>query len=149
MANTIPKRSPQTQGLITYLAAATNKLVGPGVKPAGGGWQGAPGTSQFISYLVVHSSPGGIVDGPLGDPHADTEFVWQVDGYGASQLSAEITADLAVTALLVQGLPPIVIAGRTVSRIALDVPGDQARQDPDQPSIWRRFDLFRITTTPA
>lgn len=148
MANTIPARSPQTQALITYLATATGRLVGSGVKPDGGGWQGAPGTSPFTPYLVVHSIAGGNLDGPIGDPHADSALVWQIDAYGATQQSAEITADAAQAALLVQGLPPLVIDGRTVTRVRLDVPGGGARQDPDQPAIWRRFDLYRISTTP-
>jgi hypothetical protein len=84
----------------------------------------------------------------MGDPHADARLIWQLDAYGASQDHAEILADLAQAALLVQGLPPLVLVDRTVTGVRLDLPGGAARQDPDQPSLWRRFDLYRITTTP-
>lgn len=149
MANTIPRRAPQTRSLREYLATATGRLVGDGKAPDGGGWQGAPGASQFVTYYVVHSIPGGSLDGPLGDPHADSTLVWQVDAVAATQYGAEITLDNARAALLVQGLPPLVIADRLVRGIREDIPAGGAREDPDQPSIWRLWSMYRIATTPS
>lgn len=149
MANTIPARAPQTRSLEEYLAEQTGLPVGEGVAPTDGGWQGAPGQSVFLAYLVVHSIPGGTLDGPIGDPHADSDLVWQIDSVGATQLAAEEGGDLARAALLVQGLPSLSIAGRAVRWVSEDIPGGGARQDPDQPSIFRQFSRYRIATTPS
>jgi hypothetical protein len=150
MANTIPARAPQTLALETYLATQTSAPVGDGEKPpTASGWQGAPGQSEFVAYTVVHSIPGGALDGPLGDPHADSALIWQIDTYGATQLASETLGDLVLGALLVAGRPPLVIAGRRVLSIALETPGGGARQDPDEPSIWRQMSLWNIATTPT
>lgn len=149
MANTIPARAPHTRSLREYLATTTGMPVGDGKAPAAGGWQGAPGASQFVNYLVVHSTPGGLLDGPLGDPHADAEFVWQIDACSATQYGAEIAGDNARAALLVQGLPPLNVAGRAIRWIREDIPAGGAREDPDQPSIWRLWAMYRIATTPT
>lgn len=149
MANTIPARAPHTLAIETYLAAQTDVPVGDGSKPPGAGWQGSPGQSQFVNYFVLHSIIGGTLDGPLGDPHADADLIWQLDACAATQLGAEVTADLGRAALLVAGLPPLSIAGRAVRWVTEDIPGGGARQDPDQPSIWRQFSRYRIATTPS
>ncbi len=149
MANTIPARAPHTQALESFLASQTGQLVGDGEKPSGGGWQGAPGQSQFVQYYVVHSIPGGAFDGPLGDPHADSDLIWQVDSYAATQINAEIGGDVARRLLLVKGLPALSIADRAVRWITEDIPGGGARQDPDQPSTFRQLCRYRIATTPS
>lgn len=143
-----PARAPHTTALVTFLGTNTQLPVGDGKKPDDGGWEGDPGQSVFAAYLVVHSIPGGAIDGMLGDPHLDLDGIWQVNAHGGDRQSAEIAQDLARAQLLTSPPPALVIAGRSVKWVACDVPAGTARQDPDQPAIWSSFERYRIATAP-
>lgn len=147
--NTVPARAPQTTALVDWLAGQTAIAVGRGEKPPGVGWAGVPGQSIFVPYYVLHPVPGGGLDGPLGDPHADAELIWQLNSHGGTQQQAETAADLARAALLLAGLPPLDIEGRRVVGVASEIVAGAARQDIDQPSIWWCFEQYRIRTTPT
>ena len=153
---TVPLRSTHTNGLVAYLdtLAACEK----GAKPPRGGWAGAPGISEFVRYLIVHSITGGELDGPLGDPHADAEMTWQVNSYGPDQDAAEELADTVRAGLLAHPLPAITIANRSVVWIESEGAPGAAQPDTDresrtlntaQPSIWWCFERFRILTVPT
>lgn len=146
----IPARSPHTNALITWLATQTGIAVGDGVAPQDVpvGWQGQPGMSAFVPYFVVHSIPGGLLDGPIGDQHADADLVWQVNNHGGNREQAEDVADLARAVLLRRPIPPLDIAGRAVMWIRNEIPAGAARQDKDLPSIWWSFGQYRLGTTP-
>lgn len=149
MSNTVPARAPHTAGLVTWLQAQTGKQVGRGEQPAGTGWQGAPGQSEFVPYYVLHPIPGGQLDGPMGDPHADSELIWQVNSQAATQAQAETMADAARAALLSSAAHDgVVVDGRAVTAVTSEIPAGAARQDPDQPATWWSFEQFRLTTTP-
>lgn len=149
MTNTVPVRSPQTDALIDWLVTDTELLVGDGKKPDGGGWQGAAGQSAFVPYLVLHPFPGGNLDGTLGDPWADADFLWQLNAHGANRAQCEQTQDRARTSLLTGPYSQIVIAGRSIKWIRCEIPAGAARQDPDQPAVWWSFEQYRIGTTPT
>lgn len=146
----LPARAPQTSALTAWLAAQLQFPIGYGQAPKDVpiGWQGPPGLSDFVGYLVVHSIPGGELDGDLAHPSCDGDLPWQVDAVGGTQLQADTIADLA-QAVLIGPKPPLVIDGRTVLWVREDIPHGGARQDPDQPSIWRSTGRYRIGTTPT
>lgn len=146
--STLPARAPQTDALVTYLSPlVAPALIGRGEKPPGAGWQGAPGQSVFVGYVVLHSIPGGQIDGTLGQPNRDGDLVEQASCHGATQQQAEQLGDVVQAALL--GVPALAIAGRAIRWVAPDVPPGAARQDPDQPSIWTSIGRYRIGTTPT
>lgn len=148
MSYVAPARAPHTTGLVAYLTAETALPVGDGKAPADGGWEGQPGISPFVAYLVVHSIPGGAIDGTLGEPHLDLDGIWQVNAHGGDRLSCEIAQDLARAQLLTSPPPAITVAGRTIKWVTCDVPAGTARQDPDQPAIWSSFERYRFATAP-
>lgn len=144
----LPARAPQTSALVTHLQTTLGgALVGRGAKPDGAGWQGAPGHSQFIGYVVLRGIPGGEIDGTLGQPNRDGDTIIQADCYGADKDQAEQLGDAVDAALL--GVPPLTIAGRAVRWCRPDIPRGDARIDPDQPSIWVSTGRYGLGTTPT
>ena len=145
----IPARSPQTEALTAWLATQVQAPIGHGAAPdEPHGWTDAPGDTPFIGYLVIHSIPGGQIDGDLAHPSVDGDLVWQINTHGATQQQAERLADAVQQALLGQR-PPLVIAGRALLWVRSDIPHGAARIDVDQPSIWWSTGRYRIGTTPA
>lgn len=144
MTFTSPARSPHTTALLRALDSRTGILVGDGRKPDGGGWQGDPGTSEFVRYLVLHPLPGGEFDGPLGDPNADSSLPWQVTAVGASRAQCEDAADAARAALLGE---PITVPDRGGSRVRVDTPGGARPEDPQRPTVWISTERYRFDTT--
>lgn len=143
-----PARGPHTKALREFLATATGLPVGGGVAPPGAGWQGAPGQSSFVAYLVVHDIPGGAMPGSLGRGSTEAQLLWQVDACGATQVHALDTLDPARDALCdPTRRKGLIVPDRIVTFVEVDIPAGTARQDPDQPSIFRTFERFKIWTT--
>jgi hypothetical protein len=148
--SSLPARAPQTRALRDWLTFQCQFPIGYGKAPEDVpiGWTGAPGMSDYIGYGVLHTIPGGELDGDLVHPSSDGDLPWQVDAVGGSEDQADTIADDLQAALLGQR-PPLEIDGRTLLWIRCDVPHGGARQDPDQPSIWRSVGLYRVGTTPT
>lgn len=142
----MPRRSVETEAVATVLEASTPHPVGRGSKPPGGGYQGAPGQSDFAGYYVLHPIPGGGLDGPMGDTFADADLIVQVNSHGATQRQCATLADDARDVLLAQ--PDLAIEGRTLNRIEPDVIGGATRDDADS-TVWFCADRYRISTTPT
>lgn len=148
MAGLIPAKADHTEALRTFLADATSLPVGDGKAPAGAGWQGAPGQSSFVAYLVVHSTPGGALAGSLGRPSTEAQWLWQIDSVGATQHATEKALDRVRDHLLAVPLPDLAIPGRKVTYVDEEISSGSAREDPDQPATFRSFAQYRIWTTP-
>lgn len=125
---------------------ADGLLVGDGEKPDGGGWQGTPGQSTFNKYVTVHPLLGGIVDGTIGDVHADAELVYQFTAVGSTRAMCEAVADHARLSILTS---PLTIPDRTVMLVAIDLTGGARRDDTVQPAVWMSAERYRLFTTPA
>jgi hypothetical protein len=133
-----------TDAILANLTAA-NIVHGDGVKPAGGGWSGTPGSSTFVGYVVVHPLAGGITDGSLEEPDADAYPIYQMSCYGATRAQCEAVADLVRDVMLGD---PLTISGRSVMQVRVDMLGGARRDDELQPPEWFGFDRYRIVTTP-
>jgi len=133
-----------TQAIVDALEG-TGLPVGSGEKPAGAGWQGAPGQSTFKGYVVVHPIGGG-VDGPIGDWVADVQARYQLTSVGATQSQCENIADLCAARLLNS---PISIVGRTVALVTIDDVGVVRRDDTVIPSVWINPRAYRLLITPT
>jgi hypothetical protein len=127
-------------------AAATIAEVGDAQQPAGASWQGQPGHSQFVPYMVVYPL-GGPFDGTLGDPDDDADLQWQVTCVGETREQTEWLADLCIGALVGK---PLTVAGRAVQRVQLDDAAAGVRADDTvQPTVFIATPRFRALSTPA
>lgn len=131
--------------LVIAAVEATDVLVGDGEQPAGSGWQGAPGASEFVPYVSVHPVPGGGLDGPLGAPHTDADVVVQLTCVGASRAQCELVADRARTATV--GTHPV-FDGAAVTLISIDTLAGARRDDTVEPAVWISTDRIRVHVTP-
>jgi hypothetical protein len=144
---------PITDAIISALTSVA-LIVGDGVQPKNNppsqpvGWQGAPGVSTFGPYVVAYPLLGGSLDGPLGDPDADAEPVYQITSVGGSRQQCEWVAD-KVRAVMLGGALLLTVGDRRVVRVSPDVLPGATREDDSQPSIWFAPERFRLYVTPA
>lgn len=131
---------------IIHVLESAGLLVGDGVAPAGYGWQGAPGQSGFTGYVTVYELTGGTLDGTIGLPDDDASLLYQFTATGATRKQCEWVADKARTTILASSL---LIAGRQVQRVTVDMLGGTTRDDSVQPPVFFSPDRYRIWTTPA
>jgi len=144
-----------TDALVTRLVSATSVTVFDAAPPAiddlGGGadwgWQGTPGQSTFLPYIVVYPLAGGTFDGPLGCPDDDASLIWQATCVGATRAQCQLVADQALSALIGHRLS---VPGRSVTRLWADFPdGGVIRDDTVQPPLFISVPRFRGESRPA
>lgn len=145
MPKSIAERSPHTTAILAVLQS-TGIPADAGTVPDGAGWQGAPGTSDFHAYLVLHSIPGGNVDGSLAYPDDDSDWVWQVTAVGDTHALCEVAGDIARTALLTTLLD---VEGRGTRRVTIDTPDGARRDETVKPPVFMSGERYRVATTPA
>lgn len=140
-------RSSSVTGAVIAALRAAGLQVGDGERPNDPaqpvGWQGAPGVSPFVGYVVVHPIAGGTVDGTLGEPNTDFAPLYQLSSYGANRAQAETIGDLARNAVLTAQMA---VTGRVVVLVAIDLLGGCRRTDDVQPPVWQAVDRIRVLT---
>lgn len=121
-------------------------LVGDGETP--GGVQHDHAGRLLTAYVVAYPMPSGGTTGPLGDVHADEDFVVQVTGFGQSRQQAQLVSDAAKRRLMSGDID---IPGRTLaSQVDLDVATGASRDDDTKaPPLWLAHHRYRFRTTPA
>lgn len=148
MTYTVPAVDDHAVAIVALLAT-TGIDVDRGVKPAGAGWQGTPGGSVFVPYMMVdlHS---GSTTGPAADPVADADIPFDVRCVGATPSQAEQVADVARQVLCTGR--NLAVPGRALLRpIALEVLAP-ARADlslGDGQTLFLSSPRFRLRTVPA
>lgn len=149
MSYTVPAVDDHFTAVETLLATS-GIPVDRGVKPDGAGWQGAPGASVFVPYMVVDPQPGGVTSGPASDPAADASIPFDIRCIGATATQAEQVADVARQLLC--GSKRLQVPGRT---LVVPVNPDMlspARADQsmgDGQTLFISSPRFRIRTTPS
>lgn len=141
---TIPTVAPHTTAIVTRLET-TGLLVGDGRKPEGGGWQGAAGNSQFVTYGVLYTI-GVLRDGPdasLSDRHTDPQLRYQVTSVGVDRLATETASDLFAQALLGSAL---VVPGRSTVLLIHETSVPAERDESVNPPVFSAVDRFRLDT---
>lgn len=140
-----------TNALLTILEG-TAATVGDGEMPAGAGWQGSPGASQFVGFIVIRSYTGGMTRtlgrGTITSPDSDALSYYELLGVGATRDQAELLGDLARRHLV--GARPTV-PGRSIQSIAVEELGGTERDDttePGEPRVWISADLICVSSTP-
>lgn len=124
---------------------ATPILTEVGQKPAGAGWQGAPGSSAFKAYTVLWPDAG-TPGGSLGDRHADLLLEFQVTAVGQTAVQALWMQSTARAVLL--GQTPV-IAGRLVWPL-WEVSSQYAQRDDDEtPPVFYATAVYQMRSGPA
>lgn len=148
---TVVAQEPVTQAVIDALTAQGLR-VGDGEEPDGVGWQGPPGASAFLSYVVVFPLPGGTRFGTLDDHEADATLLYQATCVGAARQACERVLDRCSAAMTREGLNAH-LAGRRITLVRHDFGSAQVRRDdepePGAPRLWYATPRWRLWTTPV
>jgi len=136
-----------TDAIIGVLEA-TGVPIGDGIEPAGAGWQGAPGESDFVGYVVVHPISGGITDGTIDQPQADGRFVYQLSCHGASRRQCQALIDFTQPIMLDIDRNILADDGWSIMIVDVDMLGGATRMDAVQPPQWWGFPRYRFRMTP-
>ncbi len=141
---TVPAVAPHTTAMLTRLET-TELPVGDSRAPDGAGWQGEPGNSVFVAYLVLYQI-GVLRDGPdssLSNRYSDPQLRYQVTAVGITRLAAETAADLAVTALTGT---PLVVPGRSTVLLIPESSVGPTRDESVNPPVFTAFERLRLDT---
>jgi hypothetical protein len=135
---------PHTDAVVAHLEGV-GLLVGRGVKPVGGGWQGEPGASEFIGYVVLYPSRG-LTDGDLCDPHEYLDYQVQATCVAATQEGAEAVADAVRAALIGVRLT---VTGRSLYPFQPVSSSPATRDDGTAPPVHYAVEQFSCRSGPA
>jgi|GEM_PF-2148234 len=139
--------APLSTAVIDALEAA-GLLVGDGRVPEGAGWQGSPGQSTYVGYVLLADISGGQWRGTIGDRFADLTAVHQGQCVGATAGHARAVTDTARAALA--GMRNTVTDGRKVDSVRFDFGTENTLRDDDvQPPVWYCPLRVRLLWTPA
>jgi hypothetical protein len=119
--------------------------VGDGRAPAGVGWQGAPGQSDFVPYAVLHrlSVERESDASSVADPGDAPKLTYQINAIGAVQEQAERVADAIVFDLLGS---PLVIVDRDVVALRHDVSSGAIMDEDTHPPLWLVAERITVET---
>jgi hypothetical protein len=134
-----------TNAIIGALEAA-GLVVGDAIQPEAGGWQGVPGESEFVPYVDVWPTPGGIADGTIASPYSDVDTDYVLRTFGATRAQVEYVADMAWEVMRTADFST---SGRKVTLVRPDVLPGVIRDDDAQPPVFFAPGRWRICTTPA
>jgi hypothetical protein len=146
---TIIDRSLLTDLLLEALEPETGDprqwVVGDHERPKDGGWQGEPGMSDWVPYLVLNATPSEPPTGDLATPGSDVWFGYAVTSVGFSRRNAEkVSATARERLASVQRQKTS--DGRSISTVQVSRYGANERV-PLDPALWIITDQFRIYTT--
>lgn len=134
-----------TDALIAALEAA-GLVAGDATSPTEAhGWQGAPGQSQFLGYVIVYPTERQD-DGSLGCPDEDSEIEWTVTCVGGSRQQAEWLMGEVDSVLIGQ---PFTVPGRGIPRVWSPFTGFVRRDDTVQPPTFIGTPRYRIYSVPT
>lgn len=129
---TTVRTDEHTDALLAALAA-TGRPVGD-----------ATGEGLTAPYIVLYPLSG-MRGGPIADPDADAELVYQMTCVGLDRLGTQWLAD-EVAEVVQAGFP---IPGRVLLRAELDSDGGVRRDDDVSPPVFFATPRWRLYTTPA
>lgn len=135
---------PHTQAALAAVRAeATARssplLVGQGDRPPGSGWQGEPGRTKFVPYVIVYPFPGR-PDGDLADPVRYLDYSVQATCVGATSEASEAAVDLVKAAWVDR---PLEVPGRSSYRGQLVTDQPSTRDDDISPPV--HYSIIQVT----
>lgn len=128
------------------LALLGGFLVDVARKPDAGGWQGAPGASQFRNYVMLTPGPGE-TDGSLAVADYEVDRPYQTTCVAATADGASILAASVVTALSGQRIETATRV--TTKPISLTRYGSIDPDDTVQPPVFMVAHIFSVVTVPV
>lgn len=140
----IAPSAPHTDAVVSAVAAIPMP-VERARKPAGGGWQGEPGDSNYVAYAVVYPSPG-TPDGGEAEPLEYLNYTAQINIHAKTEIQAERAADLVRAALIGRHLT---VAGRFTYRVQTPGGPPIRRDDSVQPSTYMAVVEIAFRSQPA
>ncbi len=146
MVETAVPLDPVQNAVIVTLQAALTVAVGDQQAPAD--------PDPEFPYAVVQLIPDAERTGPMNDGQVDVVHNIQVTSVGQTRQQASALADDVNAALRDETDPPnpvskIVIAGREVSLVEVELDGSIERDDTFQPPLFYGVQIFDIMTTPS
>lgn len=120
-------------------------VVGRGEKPGGSGWQGEPGDTVFVPYVVLYPSPG-TTDGDLCDPHEYLDYQVQATCVAATQEGVEAVADIVKAALVGVRLT---VTGRSLYPCQIVADRPASRDDQVSPPVHYAIVQLSCRSGPA
>ena len=135
-----------TTDAVLTLLETTGLVVGDGAAPDDGeGWQGSPGQSEFVAYVVLHRVL--VVrqsdEASIADPDDAPMLGYQVTAVGADQHQAEAASDLAATVLLGGSLD---ITDRAVITVRHDGSAGSFADPDTHPPLWASVERYIVET---
>ena len=114
--------------------------VGDAASPAGAPVDLAP---YVVLYPMWRRNP----DGPVDDPEADTEYVYQLTCVGRDRQGAQVMRDQCRATLTRESLT---VSGTEIAAVWWDSgSGDVTRDDDLDPPLFYCTDRFVLSTTPG
>lgn len=145
----LAKLRAHTDAFIAALETAladTIAVVGDAQKPAGAGWQGTPGQSEFTPHAIVYPWSGFIFDGSIAEPDDDAALEWQVTCVGRTRQQCESLVDNVFELIGTR----IAVTGRSTERVRLGSAGGGVREDESvSPKVWVATPQLALWSTPA
>lgn len=144
---TVVDRSVLTERLLAVLepepGEARQWLVGDHEKPQRGGWQGEPGHSKWVPYMVLTATPSTSISGGLGAPGSNVWFGYAVTVVGLTRGQAE-KASAVARERLASLQRTKTDDGRTISQVQVVRYGgiDRLGAEPPLYLITDQFNLF-------
>jgi hypothetical protein len=143
---TVASASTAVSAVVALLRAQAPPIFTEvGQKPAGAGWQGAPGGSEFKAYTVLWPDLGN-PSGSLGDRHADLLLEFQVTAVGQTAVQA-LWMQSAARGVLLGQLP--VVTGRQVWPLWQVGSQPVLRDDDETPAVFYATAQYQMKTSPA
>lgn len=144
-----PAYAAHTTAFIELCRTASSSVkVGDGERPPGVGWQGTPGQSPFVGYIVVYPIGTNRGESTMAAPNDDVEFEWQTTITAASRAHAETIFDLLADVLIDTALT---VPGRACSdhlRLSTDAGGVRREEFNQQPPLWLATPRWAVTSVP-
>jgi hypothetical protein len=120
-------------------------LVGDHEKPKDGGWQGDPGQSDWVPYVVLTATPSQPPTGDIATPTSDVWFGYAITAVGSSRGGADKIAAAARERLATVARQKT-SDGRTISQVRMMRYGGIERV-PANPTLYLVTDQISVWTT--
>lgn len=128
-----------------FLAAlqGAGLVIGDAREPSASfGWQGVPGQSDFVPYVIVYPLTQNF-DGSLGCPDVDSTLAWQATCVGSTREQCDWVKAKVDAAVIGKQLA---VAGRFVPRIYADGGAGTRRDDTVQPPVFIATPRYTATS---
>lgn len=139
------KRRVLTDLVLSNLTTA-GVLTGDAERPDGGGWDGEPYQSAFVSYAVVTPMATARISGSMGGPTDQVVFEYAISAYGGSRQQCEWQADKVreVMDSLIDDIVDMSDAEAKIIWVANSQYGGVATSGQESPPWWNQNDTYQI-----